>query len=179
MPPAKCPVQPWQPGEISPGETLTLFGSGLGPAALTQFTIGSNGLFPTQIAGTSVTFNGIPAPMIYTSSGLVAVVAPSRNHRLRHGEHRSHVSGQDFLGIHACGDIHTRGLHSRRVRKRAGGSGQRGGWVCQRHRTSGETRQLYRVVCDRDRLHNRRGGWSANAAILRRVLHFLLRFPSS
>jgi uncharacterized protein (TIGR03437 family) len=43
---------------------------------LTQFTIGSNGLFPTSLAGTSVTFNGVPAPIIYTSNGLAAVVAP-------------------------------------------------------------------------------------------------------
>ncbi len=64
------------PGDISPGEILTLFGSGLGPSTLTEFTLGSNGFFPTQIAGTSVTFNGVPAPLIYTSSGLVAVVAP-------------------------------------------------------------------------------------------------------
>ena len=73
---SEVPGSALQPGAISPGEILTLFGSGLGPAALTQFTIGSTGLFPTQIAGTSVTFNGIPAPMIYASSGLVAVVAP-------------------------------------------------------------------------------------------------------
>ena len=73
---SEVPGSALQPGAISPGEVLTLFGSGLGPAALTQFTIGPNGLFPTQIAGTSVTFNGIPAPMIYASSGLVAVVAP-------------------------------------------------------------------------------------------------------
>jgi len=65
-----------EPGSISPGEVLLLFGSGLGPSTLTQFTIGSNGLFPTNIAGTSVTINGTPAPMIYTSSGLVAVIAP-------------------------------------------------------------------------------------------------------
>jgi trimeric autotransporter adhesin len=64
------------PGNISPGEILTLFGSGLGPSTLTEFKLGTNGLFPTQLAGTSVTFNGTPAPMIYTSSGLVAVVAP-------------------------------------------------------------------------------------------------------
>ncbi len=64
-----------QPGAISPGEILTLFGSGLGPAALTQSTP-ANGLYPTQLAGTSVTFNGTSAPIIYTSSALVAVVAP-------------------------------------------------------------------------------------------------------
>jgi uncharacterized protein (TIGR03437 family) len=64
-----------QQGFISPGEVLLLFGYGLGPSTLTQFTV-SNGSFPTTIAGTSVTFNGIPAPLIYASSGLVAVVAP-------------------------------------------------------------------------------------------------------
>ncbi len=63
-------------GSISPGEILTLFGSGLGPATLTQATIGTNNTFPTQIAGASVTFNGIPAPMIFASSSLVAVAVP-------------------------------------------------------------------------------------------------------
>ncbi len=62
-------------GGIAPGEILTLFGSGLGPATLTQATA-ANGVYPTQLAGTSVTFNGTPAPVIYTSSGLVTVVAP-------------------------------------------------------------------------------------------------------
>ena len=64
------------PGSIAPGEILTIFGSALGPAALTSFTLGTNGLFPTQIAGTSVTFNGTPAPLIYTSAGVVAAIAP-------------------------------------------------------------------------------------------------------
>lgn len=64
------------PGFISPGEILLLFGSGLGPSTLTSAAAGTNGFFPTQFAGTSVTFNGTPAPIIYTSSGLVAVVAP-------------------------------------------------------------------------------------------------------
>lgn len=64
-----------QPGSISPGEVLVLSGSGLGPSTLTQFSV-TNGQFPTQIAGTSVTFNGIPAPLIYTSAGLAAVIAP-------------------------------------------------------------------------------------------------------
>jgi len=65
-----------QAGSISAGEILTLFGSGLGPSTLTQFTLGASGLFPTQLAGTSVTFNGVSAPLIYTSSGLVAAIAP-------------------------------------------------------------------------------------------------------
>jgi uncharacterized protein (TIGR03437 family) len=73
---SEAPGTALQPGSISPGEILTLFGSGLGPGTLTTFTLGSNGQFPTQIAGTSVTFNSIPAPLIYASSGLVAAIAP-------------------------------------------------------------------------------------------------------
>ncbi len=64
------------PGNVSPGELLTLFGTGLGPATLTTGAPDANGQFPTTLAGTSVTFNGTPAPIIYTSSGLVSVVAP-------------------------------------------------------------------------------------------------------
>jgi len=64
------------PGNVSPGELLTLFGTGLGPATLTTGAPDANGRFPTTLSGTSVTFNGIPAPLVYTSSGLVSVVAP-------------------------------------------------------------------------------------------------------
>ena len=64
------------PGHVSPGELLTLFGTGLGPATLTIGSPDSNGQFPTTLSGTSVTFNGTPAPIVYTSDGLVTVVAP-------------------------------------------------------------------------------------------------------
>jgi uncharacterized protein (TIGR03437 family) len=63
------------PGSIAPGEILTLFAPGIGPANFTQATV-TNGFFPTSLGGTSVTFNGTPAPILYTSSNLVAVVAP-------------------------------------------------------------------------------------------------------
>jgi uncharacterized protein (TIGR03437 family) len=63
-------------GPIAPGEILALFGSGLGPAVPVQFTLDANGRFPTSLAGTSVTMNGTPAPLIFTSSGVVAAIAP-------------------------------------------------------------------------------------------------------
>jgi uncharacterized protein (TIGR03437 family) len=62
-------------GPIAPGEIVTLFGTGIGPSTLTQFTL-SNGTIGTAIAGTSATFNGVAAPLIYVSSGLVAAIAP-------------------------------------------------------------------------------------------------------
>jgi uncharacterized protein (TIGR03437 family) len=57
---------------ISPGELLVIYGQQLGPAQLTT----GNGTFPTTLAGTQVTFSGKPAPIIYTSSGQISVIAP-------------------------------------------------------------------------------------------------------
>jgi len=63
-------------GPVSPGEIVVLYGSGLGPGSLVKATVGSDGLFDTQLAGTAVSFNGIPAPMIYSWTTQVAVVVP-------------------------------------------------------------------------------------------------------
>lgn len=60
---------------VAPGELVVLFGSGMGPQNLTVATP-SSGLFPTQLAGTTVTFNGTPAPLLYTSSTIVAAIVP-------------------------------------------------------------------------------------------------------
>ena len=54
-------------GAIAPGEIVTIFGTGLGPAQLTT----SN---PT---GSSVQFNGTPAGILYASSTQVAAIVPS------------------------------------------------------------------------------------------------------
>lgn len=60
---------------VAPGEIVLLFGAGLGPASL---TVGSpaKGVYPTAVAGTSVTFNGVAAPILYTSAGIVAAIVP-------------------------------------------------------------------------------------------------------
>ncbi|MBZ5609162.1 MAG: hypothetical protein LAP38_12945 [Acidobacteriia bacterium] len=61
---------------IAPGEIVTLKGSGLGPAQLVSARAGSDGFYPTQLSGTSVQFNGVAAPLLYTSATQVAAVAP-------------------------------------------------------------------------------------------------------
>jgi uncharacterized protein (TIGR03437 family) len=63
-------------GPIAPGEIVALYGSGLGPAQLTSAHIGSDGLWDAQLAGTSVQFNGISAPILYTSAAQVAAIVP-------------------------------------------------------------------------------------------------------
>ncbi len=62
---------------VSPGQIMVIYGAGLGPSALVQ-NQPVNGVFGTQVAGTTVTFNGFPAPMIYTSANQVAAIAPYR-----------------------------------------------------------------------------------------------------
>ena len=63
-------------GPISPGEIVAITGSGLGPTQLIPATAGANGLYGSQLSGTTVEFNGIPAALIYTSGSQVAAQVP-------------------------------------------------------------------------------------------------------
>jgi uncharacterized protein (TIGR03437 family) len=65
-----------QSGGISPGEIVTVYGAGLGPAQPLQYQVNGSGLIPIQLGGTQVLFNGTPGPVLYTSAGQVSVVAP-------------------------------------------------------------------------------------------------------
>ena len=63
-------------GPVSPGEIVVITGSGLGPGQLIPATPGANGLYGARLSGTTVQFNGIPAPLIYTWAGQVAAQVP-------------------------------------------------------------------------------------------------------
>jgi uncharacterized protein (TIGR03437 family) len=65
-----------QAGPVSPGETVVIQGSNLGPEQLTRETVSASGLVDTQLAGTIVFFNGTPAPIVYTSASAVSAVVP-------------------------------------------------------------------------------------------------------
>ena len=65
-----------QPGAVTPGKIVVLYGSRLGPAALTGAAIGGDGKIATDTGGTQVLFDGVPAPILYTSAGQVAAVVP-------------------------------------------------------------------------------------------------------
>jgi uncharacterized protein (TIGR03437 family) len=60
---------------IAPGEIVVIFGAGLGPATMTAATP-SKTFYPTQVAGTTVSFNGVPAALLYTSAGAVSAIVP-------------------------------------------------------------------------------------------------------
>jgi uncharacterized protein (TIGR03437 family) len=64
-------------GPVAPGEVVVLYGSGLGPAGLTQSQLDpTTGLVDTSLAGTSVMFNGTPGPVLYTSATQIGAVTP-------------------------------------------------------------------------------------------------------
>jgi uncharacterized protein (TIGR03437 family) len=64
-------------GPISPGELVTIFGTGIGPATPAGAIVDPvTGKLFTNIGGVQVLFSGVAAPMIYASSTQVSAVAP-------------------------------------------------------------------------------------------------------
>jgi len=64
-----------RPGPVSPGKIVVIYGAGLGPTQLIQ-NPPANGQIGTSLGGTTVSFNGIAAPVLYASSMKVAVTVP-------------------------------------------------------------------------------------------------------
>jgi uncharacterized protein (TIGR03437 family) len=62
-------------GPVSPGKIVALYGIGLGPRNLVV-NQPSGGTFGTQVGGTLVSFDGIAAPVLYSSASQVAAVVP-------------------------------------------------------------------------------------------------------
>jgi uncharacterized protein (TIGR03437 family) len=60
---------------VAPGEVVTLFGYALGDPAIAQPD--SNGNFGTTLGNTTVTVNGVAAPILATYPGHVSIVVPS------------------------------------------------------------------------------------------------------
>ena len=67
-----------QTGAVSPGEIVTIFGNNIGPVTPTTGTsfTPTNGTVSTTLAGVSVTFNNVPAPLIFVSQGQVNAIVP-------------------------------------------------------------------------------------------------------
>ena len=60
-------------GAIAPGELVTLFGSGIGPAAAQQ---PSGSVTSTVLGGTSVFFDGTAAPLLYAGTNQINAIVP-------------------------------------------------------------------------------------------------------
>jgi uncharacterized protein (TIGR03437 family) len=63
-------------GPIAPGEVVVIYGTSLGPPQLAPAQVNGAGLVDTQLAGASVTFNGIAAPLVYASGSQVSAIVP-------------------------------------------------------------------------------------------------------
>jgi uncharacterized protein (TIGR03437 family) len=57
---------------VAPGQLLTLYGSNLAAEGIAPSTAS----FPTSFNGVTVTFNGIPAPILYTADSQINLQAP-------------------------------------------------------------------------------------------------------
>jgi uncharacterized protein (TIGR03437 family) len=64
------------PGGVTGGEVLILTGTGLGPDQQVLAQVGPDGKLPTSVAGTSVTFDGVSAPLLSVQSERIECIVP-------------------------------------------------------------------------------------------------------
>jgi uncharacterized protein (TIGR03437 family) len=64
------------PGAVAPGETITIFGSDLGPQAGAVAATDASGLIANLLAGSEVRFDGVPAPLFYAQAGQINAQVP-------------------------------------------------------------------------------------------------------
>jgi len=69
-------VFPPYPAVVAPGAVLVVAGTGLGPDPAAGSQIDPGGILATILAGTRVTFDGIPAPLISVGAQRVVCMAP-------------------------------------------------------------------------------------------------------
>lgn len=62
-------------GPVSPGEIVVIYGGGMGPATGVS-AAPTNGAFGTNLAGTTITVNGLAAPVFYASATQVNAIIP-------------------------------------------------------------------------------------------------------
>jgi uncharacterized protein (TIGR03437 family) len=61
---------------LAPGENIVIGGTSIGPPQITGLQLNSNGTVATTVANTTITFDGIPAPIVYVSATQSSVMVP-------------------------------------------------------------------------------------------------------
>jgi trimeric autotransporter adhesin len=61
---------------VAPGEMVVIYGTGIGPATLSLFQITAASFFDTIAGNTTVSFDGILAPLYYASAGQTVAIVP-------------------------------------------------------------------------------------------------------
>jgi uncharacterized protein (TIGR03437 family) len=81
-------------GGVAPGEIVSLFGSYIGPPAPSSLELTDPRLVANSLEGVHVLFDGIPAPVLFASTGQVNVVVPYSVA----GQSTTHVQ-LEYLGV--------------------------------------------------------------------------------
>ncbi len=64
-------------GPVAPGEIVTIYGTGMGPAVLVSASLDSTGPpLATTLANAQVTFDGVAAPLLYVSATQSSAIVP-------------------------------------------------------------------------------------------------------
>jgi uncharacterized protein (TIGR03437 family) len=63
-------------GPVAPGELVTIFGTGIGPAMLATYQLTPFNFLDSLISDTTVYFDGIPAPLVYASAQQTTAIVP-------------------------------------------------------------------------------------------------------
>lgn len=66
----------YEASPVSPGEIVSVFGSGLGPESGVIGPVDAGGRLSNSLAGTKLLFDGIPAPLLFVSAGQVNGIVP-------------------------------------------------------------------------------------------------------
>lgn len=85
--PALAPVSPidiqcasnaatFSSGNVAPGEIISIFGTGLGPATSQTWMLDAAGRIASALAGVQVTFDGIAAPLLYVQDQQINAITP-------------------------------------------------------------------------------------------------------
>ena len=62
-------------GPVSPGKIVVIYGGGLGPSQLVRASP-ANDVIGSKLSGTTVSFNGIDAPILYVSATQIGAIVP-------------------------------------------------------------------------------------------------------
>jgi uncharacterized protein (TIGR03437 family) len=62
---------------LAPDEIIVVFGAGFGPATPITTVPDATGLYPSEVGGVQITFDGVAAPLLYASNSQVNLVAPA------------------------------------------------------------------------------------------------------
>ncbi len=63
-------------GPVAPGELIVMYGADMGPTQLAVGELDDQGRMSTLLKETRVYFDGVPAPLVYTSAGQISAVVP-------------------------------------------------------------------------------------------------------